>query len=85
VNDDLAYLNDVLERLQRIDTYTQQGRELFLQSSLIQDAVIRNFEANFRLLKAHAHSERGLWGEGIRVLSIKQFLLLTIAKLSCCV
>jgi uncharacterized protein with HEPN domain len=51
VNDDLAYLNDVLERIQRIETYTQQGRETFLQSAMIQDAVIRNFEVMGEIVK----------------------------------
>jgi len=51
VNDDLKYLNDALERIQRIETYTQQGREAFLQSALIQDAVIRNFEVIGEIVK----------------------------------
>ena len=38
------YLADIFERIERIESYTQGGREVFLQSPLIQDAVIRNFE-----------------------------------------
>jgi len=44
VTDDRLYLNDLLERIQRIESYTEGGREVFFQSSLIQDAVVRNFE-----------------------------------------
>jgi uncharacterized protein with HEPN domain len=44
VKDDRFYLIHVLERIQRIESYTTGGREAFLASSMIQDAVIRNFE-----------------------------------------
>ena len=44
MSDDQLYLSDMVERIQRIEFYTQGGREDFLQSLLIQDAVIRNFE-----------------------------------------
>ena len=44
MTNDQLYLEDIAERIERIESYTQGGRELFLQSPLIQDAVIRNFE-----------------------------------------
>jgi uncharacterized protein with HEPN domain len=44
VNDHTVYLNDILERIRRIEQFTQGGREEFEQSLLIQDAVIRSFE-----------------------------------------
>jgi len=44
VTDDRFYLIDIAERIQRIELYTVGGRDLFLQSPMIQDAVIRNFE-----------------------------------------
>ena len=37
-------LNDILDRICRIEQYTSLGRESFLQSQLHQDAVIRSFE-----------------------------------------
>lgn len=37
-------LNDILDRICRIERYTSQGRESFMQSELHQDAVIRSFE-----------------------------------------
>lgn len=44
VRDDRFYLTDIAERIQRIDIYTQGGRDIFLESLIIQDAVSRNFE-----------------------------------------
>nr|WP_242038478.1 DUF86 domain-containing protein [Chroococcidiopsis sp. [FACHB-1243]] len=44
VKDDRSYLTDIAERIQRIELYTQGGRDVFLQSLIIQDAVSRNFE-----------------------------------------
>lgn len=44
MSDDLVYLRDIAERLRRIRTFTSDGKERFMDSLLIQDAVIRNFE-----------------------------------------
>ncbi|MBE9018508.1 DUF86 domain-containing protein [Chroococcidiopsidales cyanobacterium LEGE 13417] len=44
MRDDRFYLTDIAERIQRIELYTQGGRDVFLQSLIIQDAVSRNFE-----------------------------------------
>lgn len=41
---DQTYLYDIVECIDRIESYTQDGREVFGESLLIQDAVIRNFE-----------------------------------------
>ena len=38
------YLIQILECIDRIKAYTVQGREAFAGSTMIQDAVIRNFE-----------------------------------------
>ena len=37
-------LNDILDRIGRIELYTSRGRESFMQSQLHQDAVIHSFE-----------------------------------------
>jgi len=37
-------LNDILDRVNRIERYTSRGRKSFMQSELHQDAVIRSFE-----------------------------------------
>lgn len=44
MNRDLLYLQDNLECVTRIASYTQAGPDEFLRNPLIQDAVIRNFE-----------------------------------------
>ena len=43
--DPVIYLNHILESISRIKEYTEKvNKEEFLDSKLIQDAVIRNFE-----------------------------------------
>lgn len=44
MTNDRVFLEDIIERIERIESYTLGGREVFLSSVLIQDAVIRNFE-----------------------------------------
>ena len=44
MKDDKLYLIHMRERIERILTYTRDGREAFLQSEMVQDAVTRNFE-----------------------------------------
>jgi uncharacterized protein with HEPN domain len=42
--DDRDHLQDILDRIQRIETYIEPGYNAFLASTLIQDAIQRNFE-----------------------------------------
>ncbi len=44
MKDDRLYLDQILERIARIEEFTSQGRDAFEQSLMMQDAVIRNFE-----------------------------------------
>ena len=44
MKDDRLYLEHMIERIQRVVAYTQDGFDGFMTSLLIQDAVIRNFE-----------------------------------------
>jgi len=44
MTDDEIYLQDIYERICRIETYTEGGKTEFIQSLLIQDGVIRSFE-----------------------------------------
>ena len=44
MKDDRVYLDNIVECMRRIGEYTQEGQEAFMQSTVIQDAVIRNFE-----------------------------------------
>lgn len=41
---DELYLRHILECIERIESYVTGGKTEFLESTLIQDAVIRNFE-----------------------------------------
>lgn len=41
---DRMYLEHILDYIERIEAYTHDGRDAFLASTMIQDAVIRNFE-----------------------------------------
>ncbi len=40
----LLYLNNIKECIENIETYTQDGKAIFLQNRMMQDAVIRNLE-----------------------------------------
>ncbi len=44
MKDDKLYLIHISECIERIESYTQEGREAFLRSRITQDAVVRNFE-----------------------------------------
>jgi len=42
--DPRVYLAQILERIERIESYTAGGQATFLDDPMVQDAVIRNFE-----------------------------------------
>lgn len=42
--DPRVYLAQIMERIDRIKEYTNYGKKAFFDSTLTQDAVIRNFE-----------------------------------------
>ncbi len=44
MKNDKLYLNHILESIENIHTYTIDGKNQFMNSTLIQDAVIRNLE-----------------------------------------
>ncbi len=44
MKDDQLYLTHILECLERIEKYTTDGREAFMESTLIQDGVLRNLQ-----------------------------------------
>lgn len=44
MKDDKLYLIHISECIGRIESYVSDGREVFLNSRMKQDAVIRNFE-----------------------------------------
>ncbi len=44
MKDEQAYLLHIRDAIDRILTYTKEGRDVFLGDSMIQDAVLRNME-----------------------------------------
>ena len=44
MNDDKLYLIHILERIARIEDYVKGGEDVFLNTDLIQDAVLRNLQ-----------------------------------------
>jgi uncharacterized protein with HEPN domain len=42
--DPRVYLAHILECIQKIERFTQEGRSRFFQDALVQDAVLRNLE-----------------------------------------
>lgn len=44
MRDDRLYLSNIKECIERIEVYTRNGKDAFVQETMIQDAVIINFE-----------------------------------------
>jgi len=44
MKNDILYLSNILECINKIESYTVEGKNVFLSNPMIQDAVIRNFE-----------------------------------------
>ncbi len=44
MNRDIAYIRQIIEAIDKIMVYTEDGKDVFFESLLIQDAVIRNME-----------------------------------------
>ncbi len=44
MNRDATYVNQILEAIDKIEKYTENGKVEFMTTQLIQDAVIRNVE-----------------------------------------
>jgi uncharacterized protein with HEPN domain len=42
MKDDRLYLIHIIERIERIEQYTSEGRDTFLADTKTQDAVLRN-------------------------------------------
>ena len=52
---DQTYLYDIQEAILKIETYTANGKETFINSTLVQDAVIRNLEIIGEATKRLSH------------------------------
>ncbi|SDX75896.1 Uncharacterized conserved protein, contains HEPN domain [Allochromatium warmingii] len=44
MKDDTVYIDHMLECIERIFEYTQQNKDQFYKSTLVQDAVVRNLQ-----------------------------------------
>jgi uncharacterized protein with HEPN domain len=44
MRDDRTFLEDILARIDLVTSFTTEGREAFMQSRLVQEAVIRSLE-----------------------------------------
>jgi uncharacterized protein with HEPN domain len=59
VKDDRLYLHHMLERCHRITRFIQPGREAFMASEELQEAVIRNIEVIGEAAKRVSAESRG--------------------------
>ncbi len=63
MKDAAVYLRHICDAIARIEMYTAQGREAFLENPMVQDAVIRNLEVIGEAVKSlpsdlqHQHPE----------------------------
>ncbi|KAM3116250.1 HepT-like ribonuclease domain-containing protein [Phormidesmis sp. 146-33] len=55
------YLSDILEGISRIEFYTLEGREVFLNTQIIQDAVICNLEVISKAVKHLINKAEGVY------------------------
>jgi len=62
VADDRPYLLHIRDAIDRIRSYTHQGKEAFFTSSLLQDAVIRNLEVIGEAAKRISPSSKAAGG-----------------------
>ncbi len=60
MKDDRLYLHHMLERCQRITRFARPGRDAFMASDELQDAVIRNVEVIGEAAKRVSADTRGL-------------------------
>lgn len=44
MKDDRVYLINIIDSIENIQEYTKSGKEVFMKTKIIQDAVIRNLE-----------------------------------------
>jgi len=65
VKDDRLYLHHMLERCRRISRFIEPGREAFLSSEQLQDAVIRNVEVIGEAANAYLRKPEAAWRHSI--------------------
>ncbi|SDK00076.1 HepT-like ribonuclease domain-containing protein [Natronincola ferrireducens] len=60
---DKIYLIHIMECIENIEEYTEEGKEKFIKSQLIQDAVIRNLEIIGEATKKISKDTRNSYSE----------------------
>ena len=60
---DKVYLTHIMECIESIEEYTEEGKEKFIKSKLIQDAVIRNLEIIGEATKKISRDTRDSYSE----------------------
>ena len=85
---DAMHLRYILESIERIEEYTTGGREEFLDSRLVQDAVIRNLqtlaESSQRLSDDIKGSQPSVpWAKvaGLRNRLVHEYLLISLPQI----
>lgn len=81
MKDDRLYLDHIIGCIERIESYAMAGRDEFLSSTMIQDAIIRNFEVIGEATKRLSGDLRGAHPEipwrqlaGFRDVLIHQYM-----------
>ena len=46
MNDNVVYLTHILESIQKIEGGLSGGKDVFLKSDLLQDAIVRNLQVS---------------------------------------
>ncbi|MDN7025715.1 DUF86 domain-containing protein [Methanoculleus sp. FWC-SCC1] len=87
MKDDRLYLIHILERIERIESYVQGGREEFVASPMRQDAVIRNLEVIGEAAKCISEDLKQRYSDiqwrqiaGLRDVLIHQYMGVDVAR-----
>lgn len=87
MKNDLLYLSNIQECIEAIESYTLDGKKKFMQTRMIQDAVIRNFEVIGEATKRLSPEFRAKYSKvpwrriaGLRDILIHDYLRVDLAE-----
>lgn len=72
IPEDKLYLSNIYEAALKVESYTQSGQAAFMNTPMIQDAVIRNFEI-IRFRSKHHQARANADGDGLSTASNVEF------------